>query len=119
LKKRVPPASIRGVNKYKGQTRIIKRGRPRLRALFHKCIMPLVSKNQEFKARHQYYTTRAENPLKKKHSLIALCCRLIRVLSTLGKKKLPYDGRKLLTNPLVSSRSILPTYFTRKAKTIE
>ena len=89
--------------KHKGQTRITKRGRPRLRALLYRCIMPLVAKNPEFKALHHYYTTRAENPLKKKQSLIALCCKLIRVLFALGKKKIPYDGRKLLTNPLLIS----------------
>ncbi len=89
--------------KHKGQTRITKRGRPRLRALLYKCIMPLVAKNPEFKALHHYYTTRAENPLKKKQSLIALCCKLIRVLFALGKKRIPYDGRKLLTNPLLSA----------------
>ena len=89
--------------KHKGQTRITKRGRPHLRALLYKCIMPLVAKNPECKALHHYYTTRAENPLKKKQSLIALCCKLIRVLFALGKKRIPYDGRKLLTNPLLSS----------------
>jgi transposase len=82
--------------KHKGQTRITKRGRPRLRALLYKCTMPLVAKNPEFKALHCYYTTRIENPLKKKQSLIALSCKLIRVLFALGKKKTSYDGRKLL-----------------------
>lgn len=84
--------------KHKGQTRITKRGRPRLRALLFKCIMPLVAKNQEFKALHRYYTTRAENPLKKKQSLIALCCKLIRVLFVLGRKQIPYEGSKLALN---------------------
>jgi len=42
--------------KHKGQTRITKRGRPRLRALLYKCIMPLIAKNPEFKALHHYYT---------------------------------------------------------------
>jgi transposase len=58
--------------------------------------MPLVAKNPEFKALHCYYTTRIENLLKKKQSLIALSCKLIRVLFALGKKKTSYDGRKLL-----------------------
>jgi len=81
--------------KHKGQTSISKRGRARLRALLFKCIMPLVAKNQEFKELHRYYTTRAENPLKKKQSLIALCCKLIRVLFAIGKKQVAYDGSKL------------------------
>ena len=77
--------------KHKGQTRITKRGRPRLRALLFRCVMPLVAKNQEFKALHQYYTTRAVNPLRKKQSLIALCCKLIRVFFALGRKQVSYD----------------------------
>ena len=53
--------------------------------------MPLVAKNQEFKALHQYFTTRSVNPLRKKQSLIALCCKLIRVFFALGRKQLCYD----------------------------
>lgn len=89
--------------KHKGQTRITKRGRPRLRALLFRCILPLVANNPEFKAMHEYFTTRAENPLKKKQSLIALCCKLIRVLFAIGKKQTPYDGRKLVNNSSVLS----------------
>jgi len=89
--------------KHKGQTRITKRGRSRLRALLYKYIMPLVAKNQEFKALHHYYTTRAQNPLKKKQSLIALCCKLIRLLFALGKKNTPYDGKELIINSSVLS----------------
>lgn len=77
--------------KHKGQTRITKRGRPRLRALLFRCVMPLVAKNQEFKALHQHFTTRAVNPLRKKQSLIALCCKLIRVFFALGRKQVHYD----------------------------
>lgn len=89
--------------KHKGQTRITKRGRPRLRALLFRCVMPLVAKNPEFKALHHYYTTRQHNPLKKKQSLIALCCKLIRVLFAIGSKKSPYDGSRLLKNSPVYS----------------
>ena len=72
--------------KHKGQTRITKRGRPRLRALLFRCILPLVAKNEDFKALHEEHTTRSVNPLKKKQSLIALCCKLIRNLFALGRK---------------------------------
>jgi transposase len=77
--------------KHKGQTRITKRGRPRLRALLFRCVMPLVAKNPEFKALHQQFTTRPINPLRKKQSLIALCCKLIRVFFALGRKQVNYD----------------------------
>ncbi|WCK52997.1 transposase [Aneurinibacillus sp. Ricciae_BoGa-3] len=84
--------------KHKGRTRITKRGRPKLRALLFKCVMPLVAKNQQFKALHHEFTTRAVNPLRKKQSLIALCCKLIRIFFALGRKQQPYDAT-LVSNP--------------------
>jgi len=82
--------------KRKGKTGISKRGRSRLRALLFRCIMPMVAKNEEFKALHKYFTTRGDNPLKKKQSLIALCGKLIRVLHTLGTKQKEYNANDLL-----------------------
>lgn len=76
----------------KGQTGITKRGRSRLRALLFRAIMPMVAKNAEFQALHRYFTTRGQNPLKKKQSLIALCGKLIRVLYTLGTKERVYNA---------------------------
>ncbi|MEN2467264.1 IS110 family transposase, partial [Ornithinibacillus sp. JPR2-1] len=64
--------------KFKGQTRITKRGRSRLRRALYLAIRPLVAHNPTFKALHQHYTTRSEKPLKKQQSLIALCCKLLR-----------------------------------------
>ncbi len=81
--------------KHKGRTTIAKRGRPRLRALLFNCVRPLVAKNEEFKALHQYYTERSDNPLTKMQSLIALCCKLIRILFALGRNMIPYSGQKL------------------------
>ncbi len=74
----------------------MKRGRPKLRTLLFKVILTLVSKNPALKALHQYFTTRNENPLKKKQSLIALCCKLIRILFTLGKKQIAFCPKKML-----------------------
>lgn len=59
--------------KHKVKTTISKRGRSRLRAILFQGIMPMIAKNDEFKTLHRYYTTRAENPLKKKQSIVALC----------------------------------------------
>ncbi|SHE63121.1 IS110 family transposase [Caloramator proteoclasticus] len=84
--------------KHKGQTTITKRGRRKLRALLFKAIMPLVAINNEFKALHKYYTTRANNPLKKKQSLIALCCKLIRVLYAIGTKGVHYNPQKFIND---------------------
>lgn len=84
--------------KHKGQTTISKRGRARLRAVLFRAMMPLVTKNQEFKMLHEYYTTRKNNPLKKKQSLILLCCKLIRVIYTVMTKQVEYDPEELIRN---------------------
>lgn len=78
--------------KRKGKTGISKRGRSRLRALLFRAVMPMVAKNEAFKALHEHYTTRSRNPLKKKQSIIALCGKLIRVLYTLGTKQRSYNA---------------------------
>lgn len=82
--------------KKKGKSSITKRGRARLRALLFRAVMPMVAKNPEFKALHQYFTKRSQNPLKKKQSIVALCGKLIRVLHTLGTKQVPYNATDVL-----------------------
>ena len=82
--------------KFKGQTRITKRGRKKLRKALYLAVRPLVASNPTFKALHRYYTTRLNKPLKKQQSLIALCGKLLRVLFVIGKKQCEFDGSKLL-----------------------
>lgn len=84
--------------KHKGKTSISKRGRSRLRALLFQGIMPLVAKNPEFKELHVYYTTRANNPLQKKQSLVLLSCKLIRIFFALVNKCVAYDSQKLMAD---------------------
>lgn len=84
--------------KHKGKTKISKRGRKRLRAILFRAMMPLISKNKEFQAIHRYYTTRANNPLKKIQSLILLCCKLIRVIYAILTKNVRYEPEKLLVD---------------------
>ncbi|WP_343782943.1 IS110 family transposase, partial [Virgibacillus salarius] len=50
--------------KFKGQTRITKRGRKKLRKALYLAVRPLVASNSTFKTLHRYYTTRSVNPLK-------------------------------------------------------
>lgn len=59
--------------KHKGETRISKRGRKRLRYVLFEVAISVLGKNSEFREIHQYYTTREENPLKKMQSLIGNC----------------------------------------------
>jgi len=82
--------------KHKGQTKITKRGRKTLRALLFRVAMPLVAKNSAFKALHQYFTKRLNNPLKKMQSLIAICNKLIRILFTIGKKQCEFSEERML-----------------------
>lgn len=91
--------------KHKGKTSISKRGRSRLRALLFRVIMPLVSKNSEFKMLHEYYTNRKENPLKKKQSLILLCCKLIRILFAIMNKQVEYNPQKLIKDTGIATLS--------------
>ncbi|MEV2911696.1 transposase, partial [Paenibacillus larvae] len=55
--------------KKKSKSTITKRERSRLRALLFRAVLPMVGKNAQFKALHQYYTKRSHNPLKKKQSI--------------------------------------------------
>ncbi|WP_019242968.1 MULTISPECIES: IS110 family transposase [Bacillus] len=82
--------------KHKGQTRITKRGRKKLRALLFRVCMILVAKNSAFKTLHAYYTQRSNNPLKKMQSIIALCNKLIRILFAIGKKQFEFQEDRML-----------------------
>lgn len=81
---------------HKGKTLITKRGRSRLRRILYQVVLIMVARDPAFKALHRYFTTRQENPLKKKQSLIALCGKLVRILFTLGTKQQNYDASKVL-----------------------
>lgn len=81
---------------HKGKTTICKRGRKRLRAFLFRAILPLVCQNPEFKLLHEYYTTRKDNPLKGKQSLIALCCKLLRILHGMAMNNSNYNSEEIL-----------------------
>ncbi len=83
-------------NTHKGQTKITKRGRKKLRALLFRVCMIMVAKNSAFKALHAYYTQRPDNPLKKMQSLIALCNKLIRIFFAIGKKQFEFSEERML-----------------------
>ena len=84
--------------KHKGQTTISKRGRSNLRAVLFNAAIPLIATNPEFKSLHEYYTTRANNPLKKKQSVIAISCKLIRVFYAILANGVTYDPQKMLSD---------------------
>lgn len=81
--------------KHKGKTKISHRGRKRLRYWLFQAAKCVVVHSDEFKELHAYYTTRSENPLKKMQSLIAIACKVLRVIYTMLTKGSTYDPRKL------------------------
>lgn len=84
--------------KHKGQSRISKRGRKRLRYLLFEAVLSLTATNHEFKEIHRYYITRQNNPLKKKQSLMVLSNKLIRVFYAILKNGADYDPERLLSD---------------------
>ena len=82
--------------KHKGETKISHRGRKRLRYWLYQGAMSLVAHNEAFRQLHVYYTTRAENPLKKMQSLIVIACTLLRIIFTILKKGVQFDAERML-----------------------
>ena len=86
--------------KHQGQSAISKRGRSRLRKVLFHMAFKLVGKygSAEFKKLHRYYTTREKNPLKKLQSIIAMSCKLIRIIYAVVTKDCAYDPVKMLAD---------------------
>lgn len=82
--------------KHKGQTRISHRGRKRLRYWLFQAAKSAVAHAEEFKQLHEYYTTRSNNPLKKKQSLVVIACKMLRVIYVILKTGAAYDPKKML-----------------------
>lgn len=82
--------------KHKGQTKISHRGRKRLRYWLFQAAKSAVTHAEEFKQLHVYYTTRANNPLKKMQSLIVIACKILRVIYTILKTGTTYDPQRML-----------------------
>ena len=90
--------------KHKGETKISHRGRKRLRYWLFQAAKSAVAHAEEFKKLHVYYTTREQNPLKKMQSLIAIACKLLRIIFTILKKGIKYDPQKMLKDVRRESR---------------
>ncbi|MCH7324017.1 IS110 family transposase [Solibacillus sp. MA9] len=86
---------------HKGQKHISKRGRKRLRHILFKVIVPLIRHNLAFKQLHEYYTTRNQNPLRGKQSMVVLCGKLLKILHGICKKKV-YFNEQLMMKDLYS-----------------
>lgn len=82
--------------KHKGQTTITKRGRRRLRTILYQVARPLAFHNKGFKALHNYYKHRRNNPLKGKQSYVALGRKLIKILFVMGTRKCAFSEDRML-----------------------
>lgn len=82
--------------KYKGETKISHRGRKKLRYWLFQAAKSAVSHSEEFKTLHMYYTTRADNPLKKMLSLIVIACKILKVFYAILKHGTEYDLEKMM-----------------------
>lgn len=81
---------------HQGETHISKRGRPRLRHVLYVAAMTLITHNREFGDLYRYFRSRPVNPLKGKEALIAVACKLLRIIFTLGRNRIAYDAEKAL-----------------------
>ena len=82
--------------KHKGETKISHRGRKRLRYWLFIAAKSVITHSEEFRSLHEYYTTRLDNPLKKMQSVIAIACKLLRIIYTLLRTGRKYDPEKML-----------------------
>ena len=82
--------------KHKGETKISHRGRKRIRYWLFQAAKSAVAHAEEFKELHMYYTTRADNPLKKMQSLIVIACKLLRIIYTILNTGTIYAPKKML-----------------------
>lgn len=75
---------------HKGKTVISKKGNSMIRSYLFRVMLPLIKNNPEFNRLHNHFKTRKENPLKPMQSLIALCCKLLRILFGMAKNNQAY-----------------------------
>ncbi len=95
--------------KHKGETKISHRGRKRLRYWLFQGAKSVVVHDEAFGELHSYYTTRTENPLKKMQSLIAIGCKLLRVICTILKSGVTYDPAKMRADIIRPAQAALIT----------
>ncbi|OPH51173.1 hypothetical protein BC351_35575 [Paenibacillus ferrarius] len=79
--------------KSKGQLKLSKRGRPRLRHFLFLITMCMVMSNQEFKALHHHNVQ--VKKLKKMKSIMKLCGKLARLLVGMARSDEAYNPNKI------------------------
>jgi len=83
--------------KNRGTSEISKRGRPGLRKILYLTVLQqLRHAAPGWYQLHKRYTTRSKNPLKKMQSIIALCCKFLRVVWGMLNNGTVYDPGMLI-----------------------
>jgi len=91
--------------KNRGASEISKRGRPMLRrTLYFIVLEQLKHAAPGWYQLHMHYTTRKDNPLKKMQSVIALCCKFLRVVWGMLNNGTAYDP-DMLTRKTVCAKT--------------
>jgi transposase len=85
--------------KSKSQRGISKRGRKILRSVLYQMAMVMVAKNPEMKQVYRQLKSRENNPLKKKQALIAVACRIAKMLYSIAKHGEAYTPSRVADIP--------------------
>lgn len=80
----------------KGQKRISKRGRKRLRASLFRAVLPMIRYNTAFRSLYEYYIERPDNPLRKKEAMVVLCGKLLKVAHGLCSKRQMFQADRMM-----------------------
>lgn len=88
--------TVQESGKMKGQKKISKRGRKKLRQLLYKTVFPLIRNNDAFNQLFEYYKSRNENPLKGKESILVLCSKVLRIFHSLTHQERVFDQDRMI-----------------------
>lgn len=77
--------------KHKSQRGISKRGRKNLRSVLYLMALVMAAKNPEMKQLYQQLKSCEKNPLKKKQALIAIACRIAKMLFSIARHGESYN----------------------------
>jgi transposase len=82
--------------KSKSQRGISKRGRKTLRSILYQMAVVMAAKNAEMKQVYEHLKNREANPLKRKQALIAIACRIARMLFSIAKHGENYNPARIV-----------------------
>ena len=88
---------------HKGKTTISRNGNSIIRSHLFRIMMPIIKSNEEFKNLHYHNKTRNENPLKPMQSIVALMCKLLRILWGMSKNKCAYNPKVAFNSAIAAA----------------